>query len=199
MSAGADGCLVREQGKSFYKYDRNNRLIQTKLMASQQEEEAARAVDYTYDPVGNLLKAQAGDGKETMSVISYEYDALNRVTAVINPAGGKTIYAYDRKSGKISSITDAAGNQRTFQYNKMGELTEETDIHGNTTRYEYNALGSLVSITDGAGRTTKHYYLPGGRREKTVYPDGTQMSYEYDSLGRLKKKTDQNRYSISYM
>ncbi|MBO5032996.1 MAG: DUF4280 domain-containing protein [Lachnospiraceae bacterium] len=181
---------------SVYKYDRNNRLIQTRLMA--QQEEAVRVVDYTYDPVGNLLKAQAGDGKEQMSVTSYEYDALNRVTAVINPVGGRTAYTYDRKTGKISSITDAAGNQRTFCYNAMGELTEETDIRGNTTRYEYNVLGKLASVTDGAGRTIKHYYLSGGRREKTVYPDGSQMSYEYDTLGRLKKKTNQNGYSISY-
>lgn len=183
---------------SVYKYDRNNRLIQTKLM-TQQKEESVRVVDYIYDPVGNLLKTQAGDGNDPISVTSYEYDALNRIVTVINPVGGKTTYTYDRKSGKVSSITDAAGNQRIFKYNKIGELTEETDIRGNTTSYEYNALGKITSITDGAGRTTRHYYFPGGRREKTVYPDGRQMSYEYDPLGRLKKKSDQNGYGISYI
>ena len=183
---------------SVYRYDRNNRLVQVKLQAAG-EDGAARVVDYTYDPAGNLLKTQAGGVEDPLSVTTYEYDALNRVTAVTDPVGGKTTYQYDRKSGRISSITDAAGNRRTFRYNKMGELTEETDIRGNTTKYEYNALGSPVSVTDGAGRTTRHYYLPGGRREKTVYPDGTQLSYEYDSLGRLKKKTGQNGYSISYI
>ncbi len=183
---------------SVYQYDRNNRLVQTRLMA-RQEGEAVRVVDYSYDPVGNLLKAQAGGGNEPISVTSYEYDALNRITAIISPAGGRTTYAYDRKTGKISSITDAAGNIRTFRYNRAGELTGETDIRGNMTSYEYNALGQLLSVTDGVGRTTRHYYLPGGRREKTVYPDGRQMSYEYDNLGRLKKKTDQNGYGIFYI
>ena len=154
--------------------------------------------EYTYDPAGNLLRAQAGDGKEVMTAVSYEYDALNRVTAVISPVGGRTVYTYDKKTGKISSITDAAGNQRTFRYNILGELTEETDIHGNTTRYEYNALGRPATITDGAGRTTRHTYLPGGRLEKTEYSDGTYISYEYDSIGRLKKKTDQSGRSITY-
>ncbi len=183
---------------SAYQYDRNNRLIQAKQTAPQQEEPAERVTEYTYDPAGNLLRAQAGDGKEVMTAVSYEYDALNRVTAVISPVGGRTVYTYDKKTGKISSITDAAGNQRTFRYNILGELTEETDIHGNTTRYEYNALGRPATITDGAGRTTRHTYLPGGRLEKTEYSDGTYISYEYDSIGRLKKKTDQSRRSITY-
>ena len=183
---------------SAYQYDRNNRLIQAKQTAPQQEEPAERVTEYTYDPAGNLLRAQAGDGKEVMTAVSYEYDALNRVTAVISPAGGRTVYTYDKKTGKISSITDAAGNQRTFRYNILGELTEETDIHGNTTRYEYNALGRPATITDGAGRTTRHTYLPGGRLEKTEYSDGTYISYEYDSIGRLKKKTDQSGRSITY-
>ena len=183
---------------SAYQYDRNNRLIQAKQTAPHQEEPAERVTEYTYDPAGNLLRAQAGDGKEVMTAVSYEYDALNRVTAVISPVGGRTVYTYDKKTGKISSITDAAGNQRTFRYNILGELTEETDIHGNTTRYEYNALGRPATITDGAGRTTRHTYLPGGRLEKTEYSDGTYISYEYDSIGRLKKKTDQSGRSITY-
>ena len=117
---------VSPSGKvSVYQYDRNNRLIQEKQTAPQQEEPAERVTEYTYDPAGNLLRAQAGDGKEVMTAVSYEYDALNRVTAVISPAGGRTVYTYDKKTGKISSITDAAGNQRTFRYNILGELTEE--------------------------------------------------------------------------
>ena len=183
---------------SVYKYDRNNRLIQIKRKASQQEEEAVSIVDYTYDPVGNLLKTQAGNEKEWLSITSYEYDALNRITAVINPAGGKTAYTYDSKSGKISSITDAAGNQQIFYYNQMGELIKAVDINGNTTQYTYNALGKVTSITDGAGRVAKYQYLPGGRREKTIYPDGRQTSYTYDSLGRLETKTNETGYSISY-
>lgn len=181
----------------MYKYDGDNRLIQVKFSMPQQEE-TVRVVDYIYDPAGNLLKVQVGNGKELMSAVSYEYDALNRITAVINPVGGKMTYTYDKMSGKISSITDVVGNRRIFHYNETGELIKETDARGNTTKYEYNALGKITCKIDGARRATRHYYLPGGRREKTVYPDGTQVSYGYDSLGRLKKKTCQSGYSISY-
>ncbi len=180
-----------------YEYDRENRLTRVKRIKSGKEETAA-VVDYTYDPVGNLLKAEAGDGREVLSGISYEYDALNRVTAITNPVGGKTVYTYDRRSGKVSSITDAAGNRSTFRYNDAGELTEKTDIKGNITRYTYNVLGKIASVADGAGRITRYSYLPGGRLEQISYPDGKQMHYSYDGMGRVQRKTDGQGYSLSY-
>lgn len=179
-----------------FTYDRNNRLSRAEVRKEKSGDTVA-AVDYVYDPVGNLLGMQAGDGKETLSAISYAYDALNRVTEITNPAGGKTHYTYD-ESGHVSSITDPAGNRRTFAYNGAGELTEETDTRGNTTRYEYNALGQVTSITDAAGRNIRHFYLPGGRLEKTVYSDGNQVNYTYDRLGRITGRTDGQGYQLYY-
>ncbi len=46
---------------SVYEYDRNNLLIRARLMTSQQEH--IRVIDYVYDPAGNLVKTQIGDGK----------------------------------------------------------------------------------------------------------------------------------------
>ncbi len=181
-----------------YRYDRDNRLVQARHTAPEQEDGKAAVTDYTYDGAGNLLHVSVGDGNSILRETSYEYDALNRVTAVTDSSKGRTLYDYDSVTGKVCRITDALGNQRTFRYNGAGELTEKTDIYGNTTRYEYNALGQTVSVTDGAGRTTRYSYLPGGRLEKTVYPDGRQMMYEYDGLGRVSRKTDGQGYSLFY-
>ncbi len=180
-----------------FTYDKNSRLARAEIRKGAKEEEAASVVSYAYDPAGNLLKTQAGNGKEVLSETSYVYDALNRVTQVIDPAGGKTVYTYDR-TGHVASITDPAGNRRSFAYNDAGELAEETDIRGNTIRYEYNLLGQFSSITDGMGRKTRHCYLPGGRLEKTVYPDGREMRYVYDKLGRVVRKTDGQGYTLNY-
>ena len=182
---------------NVYEYDRNNRLTRVKRMAAGQDGTAV-IVDYTYDPAGNLLKVEAGDGAEVLTAASYEYDALNRIIAVTDPAGGRRTYAYDRRSGKVSGITDAAGNQSIYHYNDVGELTEKIDVKGNTTRYEYNELGKITSITDGAGRMTRYSYLPGGRLDQVSYPDGRQMRYLYDCMGRVQKKTDGQGYSLSY-
>lgn len=182
---------------NVYEYDRKNRLTRAKRMAAGQDE-AAAVVDYTYDPVGNLLKVEAGDGTEVLSGTSYEYDALNRIIAITDPVGGRRVCTYDRRSGKVGSITDAAGNQSTYHYNAAGELIEKTDMKGNITRYEYNELGKIASVTDGAGRTIQYRYLPGGRLEQVSYPDGRQMRYLYDCMGRVEKKTDGQGYSLSY-
>ena len=182
---------------NVYEYDRKNRLTRAKRMAVGQDE-ADAVMDYTYDPVGNLLKVEAGDGTEVITGTSYEYDALNRIIAIIDPVGGRKVCTYDRRSGKVSSITDAAGNKSTYHYNAAGELIEKTDMKGNTTRYEYNELGKIISVTDGAGRTTRYRYLPGGRLEQISYPDGRQMRYLYDCMGRVQKKTDGLGYSLSY-
>ena len=179
-----------------YTYDKNNRLSRVEVR-KEKDGDTASAVDYVYDPAGNLLEMQAGDGEEVLSTVSYAYDALNRVTKITDPAGGETLYTYDG-SGRVSSITDPAGNRRTFAYNAAGELTQETDIRGNATRYEYNALGQVASITDAAGRKTSHFYLPGGRLERTVYPDGRQISYAYDRLGRITSRTDGQGYRLDY-
>ena len=179
-----------------YEYDRENQLTKARRTAEGGEE--GIIVDYTYDPAGNLLKAEAGDGKKVLSSTSYEYDALNRVAAVTDPAGGKTLYSYDRYSGRVSSITDPMGNRRSYCYDAAGELTEETDIKGNVIRYTYDILGKLTSVTDVADRTTEYSYLPGGRLEKVTYPDGRQTGYEYGSMGQIKRRTDNTGYSVSF-
>ncbi len=88
---------------SVYQYDRNNRLIQAKQTAPQQEEPAERVTEYTYDPAGNLLRHRQETEKEVMTAVSYEYDALNRVTAVTSPVGGRTVYTYDKRPEKSAA------------------------------------------------------------------------------------------------
>ncbi len=180
-----------------YQYDKNNRMIQMEITKDEDTEKPESVYMYAYDSVGNLLHVSAGNGRETLSEIFYEYDELNRVKAVINTIGGKTCYEYDRVTGKLCCITDPIGNRQTFCYNDAGELTEHMDIRGNITRYEYNTLGKLCTVTDGGGRVTKHFYLPGGRLEKSIYPTGKEITYAYDRLGRISSKT-YGRYSISY-
>lgn len=180
------------------RYDKNGRLTEVLVSGEGKEGEGRTVYTYGYDPAGNLLHSAAGDGRETLSETFYEYDALNRITAITDPAGGRTAYTYDQRTGKVSSITDPAGNQRTFIYNDAGELTEETDIRGNTTRYEYNLLGQICSITDGAGKRTRNEYEPGGRLVKTLYPDGRRMHYTYDRLGRISSKSDGQGYRLNY-
>ncbi|MCI9138396.1 MAG: RHS repeat protein [Lachnospiraceae bacterium] len=168
-------------------YDGNNRLERVEVKKSEGEE-ACKVTSYFYDPVGNLVRQEKGDGNKIAEEITWEYDPLNRVQSVTNPLGGKKNYKYNQE-GLLKAIIDEEGNKRTFVYNKAGELVEETDIYGNITQYTYNALGQIEKRIDGGGRITIHSYIKGGRRIKTKYPEGLEVSYEYDTLGRIKTKS----------
>ena len=47
---------------------------------------------------------------------SYTYDALNRISARINPDGTSRIYSYDR-AGNLEALTDEAGNRWEYAMN----------------------------------------------------------------------------------
>ena len=181
-----------------YHYDRDNRLAEIEICAGEGRE-PERIVRYSHDPNGNLLEAANAAPMEegALSTVRYEYDALNRVTAQVDAAGGRTEYEYDQW-GNLVCVTDPAGNRSAFTYNEAGERTSETDSLGNVTRYEYNVLGQAVCITDPAGRKTMQEYGPGGRLLKTVYPDGRSVSYTYDKNGNIKTKENSDGYTLTY-
>ncbi len=181
-----------------YHYDRDNRLTEVEICAGEGRE-PERIVRYSHDPNGNLLEAANAAPMEEgeLSTVRYEYDALNRVTARVDAAGGRTEYEYDQW-GNLVCVTDPAGNRSTFTYNEAGERISETDSLGNVTCYEYNALGQAVCITDPAGRKTMQEYGPGGRLLKTVYPDGRSVSYTYDKNGNIKTKENSDGYTLTY-
>ncbi len=102
--------------------------------------------------------------KKSLIIVVFEYDALNRITAIISPTGGRTAYTYDRKTGKISSITDAAGNIRTFRYNRAGELTGEYQdgelLHG----YVFNSMNRLGKAWNAQDEEAEYFYNALGQR-----------------------------------
>ncbi len=197
-----------------YGYDRDNRLEKVEIRR-EEGKEPETVYTYTHDPNGNLLKTLAGDAAllkrtaegegpleeiqegKALSLASYEYDALNRITARTDGEGRRTEYAYDT-FGNLVSVTDPEGNRKTYTYNEAGEKTRETDGKGNTTTYEYNALGRPTSITDPAGRKTIHEYEPGGRLKKTIYPDGRTTAYTYDRNGNIKTRENEEGFLLTY-
>ena len=112
--------------------------------------------------MGNVLSISNGS-----TTVNYEYDLLNRVTAVIT-ADVRTEYAYD-VLGNTVSVTDALANTTLYEYNESSELTavqyangarveagydlngnavRETDAMGNETLYTYDAADRLIAVTD---------------------------------------------------
>lgn len=127
---------------------------------------------YTYDANGNRLSLRKRDG----SVITYDYDALNRMTRKTVPerAGLSAshtrdiFYSYDLRGLTLSTRFDSvSGPGVSYTYDGFGRMTSETQN------------------TDGVSRALTSLYDANGNRIRLTYPDARIVNYEHDGLNRL--------------
>lgn len=86
-------------------------------------------------------------------------------------------------------LTEKTGEKYYFDDPKYGKLTAMEDRYGNKTILTYQD-SLLVKIQDAAGHTIDLSYADGMlKTAKASFHAGT-ISYEYDGLHRLKKRTD---------
>jgi len=186
--------VIDAMGNStMYDYDAARRL--TKLIQSQSQPEltAASALTSHYQ------------------ITTYEYNKKGEVIAVTNPLGDIVKYTYD-KAGKVISKYDEEHLETLYEYNLVGNLSKISYADGKTVALTYNALKQLIEMKDwlgttsieldALGRTTKTTDHEGnkvgyvwneiGQREKLIYPDGKEVSYEYTPSGRLKTVKTRN-------
>lgn len=170
-------------------------------------------VTNTFDPYGNLLQVNDGNGHNTTMV----YDARGHKVSMTEPNSGKTSYTYNA-FGEIKSQTDARGITITMSYDKLGRLIRRTEPEGDTL-WEYdsapNAKGKPVRVTmpaqdyeeryrfDALGRAVETQYRIGNSRFVTgttfdqysrplvvTYPTGFAIRNHYNSNGFLDRVED---------
>jgi RHS repeat-associated protein len=126
---------------------------------------------YTYDADGNVLTET--DALVT-PVVSYGYDALNRVTAKTTSGDGNTFtWTYDEAQSGAYNI---------------GRLTTKTDPYGSQT-FAYDNIGSVTQVTrttDGVSYPFSYTYDIASRLLTESFPDGDSVgTVAYDSAGQL--------------
>jgi RHS repeat-associated protein len=118
--------------------------------------------EYRYDPNGNRVSLRKRDGR----VLSFDYDALNRV-AVKYSSDGNVFYGYDLRGLQIHARFDSnAGPGVTSAYDAFGRLTS-----------------SRIDMR-GVSRTVSHKYDREGREAELTFPDGHKFWMRRDGLGR---------------
>lgn len=156
---------------------------------------------YTYDSRGNLLSVSTPlAGTAQVQTVTYVHgDPLHPgdVTAMVDPDGNTTTYAYDAQ-GDLVSVTDPLGDTTTYAYDVLGRETASTAPAGNvdgaersasTTTYRYDALGRLLATTGPLGRTTTYTYDAAGNELSTTDPAGHTTTYAYDLDNELLRTT----------
>jgi RHS repeat-associated protein len=167
---------------------------------------SARTTLYEYDAAGNLIAATDALGRVTR----YEYDPLDRLTRVVDPAGNQTTFTYDSLGNLLTTtdpldrttryeydalsrlvrVTDALGSQWCYAYDGEGNLIARTDANGHTAAFAYDSRNQLIAQTDAAGSVTSFAYDDAGRILSWTDALGQTTAYTRDDAGRMLTRTD---------
>ena len=162
-------------------YDTENRLAEIRYPDSTQ-------VTFTYDGNGNRLTMTDAIGTTT-----YDYDALDRLTASTDAYWQKVGYAYDL-AGNRTSLSYPDGLIATNTFDTASRLRSVTDWRGRTTSYQYDTAGRLVGMTYPNGVTHTRAYDPAGRLSAMDYrAHGTNLisySWTRDEEGNPLTQTE---------
>ncbi len=157
---------------------------------------------YEVDCNGYPLETVLADG----SAIQKTFDAWGHELTKCDPEGHVTTTDYNAR-GQPIKVMHPDGTSEHRRYHCDGTLKESIDREGNTHFFEYDAQGRRVlhrfldkqethvydhfflrQIIDAAGNIIHYFYDAAGRKIREV---GMQdISYSYDHLGRLAKKTN---------
>ncbi len=168
-----------------------------------------RTTSYTYDQMGRALTMT-----ETRGVTRFAYDPMGRLLSVIDPLDHETKYEYDANGNRTAEI-DARGRRTAYEYDAANRVSRVTSPDGTATRYTYNfrgqkltetvggsaggsAVGALAAGGDDPERTTEYVYDNAGQLVKAIMPDGSEIKFAYDEIGRVKTATDERNKTYTY-
>ncbi|WP_434946434.1 RHS repeat-associated core domain-containing protein [Luteimonas sp. SDU82] len=150
---------------------------------------------YSYDPAGNLTALRTADLAEP-SRATFDYDALNRLTAFRDGAAGVAIESYDYDAtGNRTGFTNAGGTQAyvyptdSHRLASVGGVPRTYDAAGNTAtvgiarEFIYNAANRLSQVRQG-GTITMHYAYSGKGERVRRYLGTDDVTTLYDEAGR---------------
>jgi RHS repeat-associated protein len=151
----------------------------------------ARTSTYTYNADGLVLSAN-GPRTDVSDVTTYTYYANSASCPTAN--GGHPVGC----RGRPATVTNALGHMMSITaYNGNGHPKRIDSPTGLVTEILYNWRQQPVSRSVG-GELTSYEYGPTGQLAKVTLPDGSFLSYGYDSAHRLTQIQDNLGNRIVY-
>jgi RHS repeat-associated protein len=150
-----------------------NPATQATALSSSGAVSATDFEQYTYDANSNRTSLRKRDG----SLISYQYDALNRNIVKIVPerAGLSATHTRDVYFG--------------YDNRNLQTYARFDSVSGEGINMGYDGFGRATSsslVMDGATRTLSYTRDKNGNRTELTWMDGNKTSYTYDGLDRMK-------------
>jgi len=158
---------------------------------------------FAYDAVGNLQERRehvyTGQTHERTLLTAFEYDQLDRQTAIFEPEGKITWTEYT-PTGKVANICKPDGKVIHHQYDALDRLVELFSSDGTVHyRYVYDLNGHVVQTVDEVNQTTlERCFDEYGNMLSESFNGEYSIDYVYDLLGRLVEQILPDGSSIDY-
>ncbi len=170
-----------------YGYDNAGNRVQLDVSA----ESETRSTAYEFDKLNRLASVNAGFGDTT-----YEYDNVGNRASVSYPNGNVTLYEYDALN-RLTALTttdasDAVIADYRYDLSLTGRRSGVQELHtGRITSYEYDELYRLTTeiVADpvnGNYSAEYQYDKVGNRTDSTI--NGVRTAYSYDANDRLQQQ-----------
>ena len=151
---------------------------------------AAVTSTFGYDSNGNQTSVSAPMSRNAAG----QYDALNRLIQITDPANGVTTLGYDANDN-LSSVVDPKGLNTGYTYDGFGDLVQQSSPDTGVTTRAYDSGGNLARSTDARGQTGTYSYDARNRLTQVAYGDQT-ITFGYDTgtngVGHLTSAGDAN-------
>lgn len=169
-TSDANGALRRTLSRV---YDQLGRLVT-------QAESSANPTDYAYNAVGDIVAVTDSLGR----VVAQAYDPLRRLVQTLQDVGGieaGITYQYDALD-QITRVIDPKGLVTAYTYGFPGELVQLDSPDSGLTSFTYDSAGNRVGQLDARGQATEYGYDPLNRLTSIRYAGaaGLDVSYVYD-------------------
>lgn len=164
-----------------YDYDVNDQLTQVTVPNS-------ASTQFSYDDLGNLLQESSPDRGPVTNI----HDDAGNITSITDARGVTSLYSYDALHRVTGIDYPSTDEDITFTYdtctNGTGRLCSVQDQSG-TTSLAYDAFGNVTQHTKdelGIVYVTQYTYDDAGRVLSMTYPDGREVIYGRDAVGRIQ-------------
>jgi RHS repeat-associated protein len=157
---------------------------------------------FTYDTNGYL---QQVSGPVPGATTSFTYDDYGRKRTSTDAAGLVLTYDYDALD-RVTKVTYPDTTYEETVYNKL-DAEKRRDRLGKWTQTFYDALRRPVATRDAAGGTTQYQYGAAGcsscsgggdKLTKLIDPNGNATTWDYDLQGRVTEETRADASSENY-
>lgn len=185
--------LFDDQGRLKTVYDRNGHTINIAYSGASAlviADAAGRSVTVTLDD--GLVSEISLNGSAPLLRWTYEYNAHQELTRVVDPSGGIRTHVYDdahRMTRHVSPANQTTQSATVNVYDEHGRVTAQTSPAGRLTQFIYSGLPnenqpfSVVTVAANGSRTLDQYDA-NGLRSAEIRAAGTASAvtrkYTYD-------------------